>query len=81
MEYLPLDEDPTSSSAAFTTAVVRNGGFCEVPNAPGLGVTLVDDYERVAPVEERPFSGEGLLRSDGSVPAAKWADGSVATPT
>jgi galactonate dehydratase len=81
MEYLPLDEDPTSSSAAFTTAVVRNGGFCEVPNAPGLGVTLVDDYERVAPVEERPFSGEGLLRSDGSVPAAKWADGSIATPT
>jgi galactonate dehydratase len=77
MEYLPLDEDATSCSAAFTTAVVRNGGFCDVPDAPGLGVTLVDDYELVAPVVDRPFSGEGLLKADGSVPAAKWVDSSV----
>jgi galactonate dehydratase len=80
MEYLPLDEDSSSSSAAFNTAVVRHGGFCEVPEVPGLGVSLADDYELIAPVEERPFSGEGMLRADGSVPAAKWADGSIAAP-
>ena len=80
MEYLPLDEDSRFVSAAFDTAVVRHGGYCEVPEAPGLGVSLVDDYELIAPVEERPFSREGMLRADGSVPAAKWADGSVGAP-
>ncbi len=70
MEYLPLDEDKTSSSAAISTSVVRNGGFCEIPDEPGLGISLVDDYAGVAPVEVRPFSDEGLLRADGSVAAA-----------
>jgi len=77
MEYLPLDEDRGSSSAAFETAVVRDGGYCLVPDAPGLGVSLVDDYARLAPVIERPFSNEGLLRADGSVAAANWANGTV----
>jgi galactonate dehydratase len=70
MEYLPLDEDKTSSSAAFATTVVRSGGYCEIPEAPGLGVNLVDDYAVVAPVVERPYFNEGLLRADGSVAAA-----------
>ena len=70
MEYLPLDEDKSSSSAAFATTVVRNGGYCEVPEAPGLGVSLVDNYDRVAPVVESIISSEGLLRADGSVAAA-----------
>jgi galactonate dehydratase len=70
MEYLPLDEDSTSSSAAFETTVVRSGGYCEVPEAPGLGVSLVDDYASVAPVTEGPFSNEELVRADGSVAAA-----------
>jgi galactonate dehydratase len=80
MEYLPLDEDMTSSSAAFETAVVRNGGYCEVPEAPGLGVTLVADHELIAPVVERPFSRDGLLRPDGSVSSASWADGVITAP-
>jgi hypothetical protein len=70
MEYMPLDEDKSSGSAAIETTVVRNGGFCEIPEAPGLGVNLVEDYAVVAPVDERPFSDEGLLRADGSVAAA-----------
>ena len=70
MEYLPLDEDESSSSAAFATSVVRNGGYCEVPEAPGLGVRLVDDYARIAPVVEQSLSPEGLLRADGSVTSA-----------
>ena len=70
MEYLPQDEDTTSSAAAFVTSVVRNGGYCEVPEAPGLGIELADDYAKLAPASARPFSSEGLLRSDGSVASA-----------
>jgi galactonate dehydratase len=70
MEYLPLDEDKASAAAAITTSVVRNGGYCEVPEAPGLGISLVEDFDFVAPVIEHPFSKEGLLRADGSVAAA-----------
>jgi galactonate dehydratase len=70
MEYLPQDEDGTTSSAAYATTVTRNGGYCEVPNIPGLGVSLVEDYERVAPVVDSTISSEGLLRADGSVAAA-----------
>jgi galactonate dehydratase len=77
MEYLPPDDDRTSSPAVLDTAVVRDGGYCKVPETPGLGLTLVPDHARVAPVVERPFSNEGLLRTDGSVAAANWANGSV----
>ncbi|MGD1050264.1 MAG: mandelate racemase/muconate lactonizing enzyme family protein [Solirubrobacteraceae bacterium] len=70
MEYLPGDEDPTTASAAFRTTVKRNGGYCEVPEEPGLGVTLVDDYQTIAPVVDRPLSSERLLRADGSVATA-----------
>ena len=70
MEFLPADEDMTTSSAAFTTSVVRNGGYCELPEGPGLGISLVEDYELVAPVVDQPLSNERLLRSDGSVATA-----------
>jgi galactonate dehydratase len=70
MEYHPLDEDKTSYSAAIATTVVRNGGYCEIPDEPGLGISLVDDYAEIAPVAMRSFSDEGLLRADGSVATA-----------
>jgi galactonate dehydratase len=70
MEYLPLDEDMSSCSAAFTTAVRRTGGYCEIPEAPGLGIDLVDDHAEVAPVHDRPFTDADLLRADGSVATA-----------
>jgi galactonate dehydratase len=67
MEYLPVDDDESGTSAAFATTVVRKGGYFEIPEAPGLGVSLVENHAAVAPVTERPFSGEELLRADGSV--------------
>jgi galactonate dehydratase len=66
LEYLPLEEE-ANSSAAFVTTVVRKGGYCEIPSAPGLGVSLAEDYASVAPVARRGFSDEGLLGADGSV--------------
>jgi galactonate dehydratase len=70
MEYLPSDEDASTSAAAFKTNVQRTGGYLEVPDGPGLGVSLVDDYELVAPIVARPLSSELLLRADGSVATA-----------
>ena len=70
MEYLPLDEDMSSTSAAFTTAVRRNGGYCDIPDAPGLGISLVDDHARIAPVLDRPLTDVEPLRADGSVATA-----------
>jgi galactonate dehydratase len=70
MEYLPLDEDKTSYSAAIATSVTRDGGYCPIPEEAGLGISLVDEYATIAPVAVRPFSDEDLLQSDGSVAAA-----------
>lgn len=67
MEYAPRDEDMTTSSAAFKTALVRNGGYFEVPDAPGIGLELADDHATVAPPSAKPVSWQGLLREDGSV--------------
>jgi galactonate dehydratase len=78
MEYLPLDEDATSSSAAFDSAVVRHGGYCDVPDTPGLGVSLVDKHARLVRLVDHPYTDEALLRADGSVVAANWANGAVA---
>jgi galactonate dehydratase len=70
MEYLPQDEDKSTFAAAYSTTVVRRGGYFEVPDAPGLGVSLVENYQRVAPVVDSAISSEGLLRGDGSVASA-----------
>ena len=70
MEFIPSDEDAGGSAAAFVTNVRRSGGYCEVPEEPGLGVSLADDYAEIAPAAARPLSSEGLLRSDGSVAPA-----------
>ncbi|HTX00091.1 MAG TPA: mandelate racemase/muconate lactonizing enzyme family protein [Acidimicrobiales bacterium] len=67
LEYAPRDEDRSSSSAAFTTAVVRRGGYLEIPEAPGIGVELSPDHETAAPVLERTAGWRGLLHEDGSV--------------
>jgi galactonate dehydratase len=70
LEFLPADEDPNSPSAAFRTNVVRKGGYCELPQEPGLGISLLDDYATIAPLVDRPLSSERLIRFDGSVATA-----------
>lgn len=67
MEYAPRDEDKQSSSAAFTSSLVRRGGYFEVPDVPGNGVELAEDYATVAPITEKPMKLGDLLRDDGSV--------------
>jgi galactonate dehydratase len=67
MEWLPSDEESGTSAAAYQTSVVRSGGYCEVPLAPGLGVGLVDDYEAVAPIMSSPLTSPRRLRADGSI--------------
>jgi galactonate dehydratase len=67
MEYAPRDEDKQTSAAAFSSALVRRGGYFEVPETPGIGVELADNYATVAPPKEKPTALDDLLRDDGSV--------------
>ena len=67
MEYAPRDEDRATTSAAFRSAVVRRGGYFQIPDTPGIGVELADDHASVAPPLDKPAGLEGLLREDGSV--------------
>ena len=67
MEYAPGDEDRATTSAAFCSAVVRRGGYLEIPGTPGIGVELADDYMSVAPPLDKRVEMKGLLREDGSV--------------
>jgi galactonate dehydratase len=63
-EYSKIDEGP--KSVAFTGALRRNGGYLEVPEAPGLGVQLDDaKADGLGPLN-RPLH-EIPLRRDGSV--------------
>ena len=67
MEYLPLDEDKTSSSGLIKTAVVRSGGFMKAPEAVGLGIELVGNAGDYKVGTQKPISSEGHLRADGSI--------------
>jgi galactonate dehydratase len=63
-EYSKVDEAPQSD--IFVSAVKRTGGYLNVPDAPGIGITL--DESRLAefpPVEWEIHNS--LLRKDGSV--------------
>ena len=70
MEYLPLDEDMTSSAAAIETSVRRERGYCLAPTTPGLGIALADNYQELAPVVDRPMSSADMVKADGSITAA-----------
>ena len=67
MEYLPLDEDKSSSSGLIKTAVVRSGGFMTAPEAVGLGIELVGNARDYKVGTQKPISSEGHLRADGSI--------------
>lgn len=63
-EYTKADE--SDKFAVYKVAYQREGGYIPIPQAPGLGVALVDDL-----IESTPFqpmnSGTTPLREDGSV--------------
>ena len=63
-EYTKSDE--SDKFAVYKVAYQREGGYIPIPQAPGLGVELVDDL-----IEKTPFqpmnSGTTPLREDGSV--------------
>ncbi|MBF6604974.1 MAG: mandelate racemase/muconate lactonizing enzyme family protein [Chloroflexi bacterium] len=63
-EYTLLDESP--ELACFRTDVRRRGGYLELPETPGLGVTLADDLPDAIRVVGRDVTVIPL-RSDGSV--------------
>ncbi|MEO8899303.1 MAG: mandelate racemase/muconate lactonizing enzyme family protein [Candidatus Dormibacter sp.] len=63
-EYTTIDEGVVS--AAFSTAVRREGGYLTVPDATGLGVTLDDSLAGSFPLIGREVT-EIPLRHDGSV--------------
>jgi len=63
-EYSMVDERVESS--VFQTSVRRRGGYLEVPETPGLGVTLSETAGGVIHVVGREIT-EIPLRSDGSV--------------
>lgn len=64
-EYsVAVDEGP--ESAAFTTAIRRDGGYLMIPDAPGLGVTLDEAVVDAISVVGRAVTSIPL-RADGSV--------------
>jgi galactonate dehydratase len=67
MEYLPLDEDKSSSSGLINTAAVRSGGFMTAPRAVGLGIELVGSATDYRLGTQLPISRDGHLRADGSI--------------
>jgi galactonate dehydratase len=63
-EYSRGDEG--EASAAFPGTLRRSGGYLEVPDRPGLGVTL-DESRLEAPGQARLDPTRLPLRADGSV--------------
>ena len=65
MEYSPHDEDKTSSSAVFSTSLVRHGGYFEIPDSPGMGVELSEEHATVAPPTDKPINLRGCCAMTG----------------
>jgi galactonate dehydratase len=66
-EYSKLDEAPQSK--VFDSAIVRQGGYLNVPEAPGIGVSLVEPRLAENPPAEWEIH-HSPLRRDGSVALA-----------
>lgn len=63
-EYSKEDEAPSNSM--FSTAWKREGGFIQVPDSPGIGVTVDGDALKATPFEPRGLQNIPM-RTDGSV--------------
>jgi galactonate dehydratase len=67
MEYLPLDEDLSSSSGLIRTSAKRSGGYMSAPDEVGLGIELLGNLDDYKVGTQKMISVEGHLRADGSV--------------
>lgn len=67
MEYLPLDEDLSSSSGLIRTSAKRSGGYMSAPDEVGLGIELLGNLDDYKVGTQKVISVEGHLRADGSV--------------
>lgn len=67
MEYLPLDEDLSSSSGLIRTSAKRSGGYMSAPDEVGLGIELLGNLDDYKVGTQKLISVEGHLRADGSV--------------
>ena len=67
MEYLPLDEDLSSSSGLIRTSAKRSGGYMSAPDEVGLGIELLGNLDDYKVGTQKAISVEGHLRADGSV--------------
>lgn len=69
MEYHAIDES-SPSSGAIRSSIVRDGGYIVLPDAPGLGIELLDNFRELSPALEVPLTLDRLIREDGSVTRA-----------
>ena len=67
MEYLPLDEDLSSSSGLIRTSAKRSGGYMSAPDEVGLGIELLGNLDDYKVGTQKAIAVEGHLRADGSV--------------
>ncbi len=63
-EY-PLGEDAAPKNRIVKSTIRREGGFLIVPDAPGIGIELVDGIEREYPYRPRAYVTR--IQEDGSV--------------
>lgn len=66
MEYLEWDEQEPRN-AQLVEPLKRDGGYLEIPDGPGLGVTLNEDMISAVPYEHWVASSSPRMRPDGSV--------------
>jgi galactonate dehydratase len=67
-EWTPLDEEP-HRAAMLTAPLPRNGGWLDVPEAPGLGVDIAPGYLEAGPEFAAPPAPGSLRTQDGSIHA------------
>ena len=63
-EY-PIGEDAPPKNRIVKSTIRLENGFLIVPDAPGIGIELMDDAEELYPYRPRPYVTR--IQEDGSV--------------